>query len=205
MTEPERLGTPPLLIVVSGPSGVGKDATLKRMQARGAPFHFLVTTTTRPRRPNEVDGVDYHFITVGEFEARVARNEFLEHAVVYGNLYGNARKDIEDALARGQDVIMRVDVQGAATIRERVEGAVLIFLIATLPELEARLRARRTESEQALQTRLRLAASELQERDKFDYVVPNYDNHLDRTVDDILAIIRAEKLRAHPRQVRFKS
>lgn len=103
----------PLLVVVSGPSGVGKDATLKRMQARGAPFHFLVTTTTRPRRPTEVEGVDYRFITPDEFQARLARGEFLEHANVYGNWYGNSRRDIETALAQGSDVIMRIDVQGA--------------------------------------------------------------------------------------------
>lgn len=195
---------PPLLIVVSGPSGVGKDATLKRMQARGAPFHFLVTNTTRPRRPNEVEGVDYHFISVEDFQAKLAGGDFLEHANVYGNWYGNARSDIEAALAQGHDVIMRIDVQGAATIRRRVEGAVFIFLIANLEELEARLRARKTESEVSLRRRLDTAAHEMLERTHFDYSIRNNDDCLDKTVDDILAIIRAEKLRTHPRQVRFK-
>lgn len=194
----------PLLVVVSGPSGVGKDATLKRMQARGAPFHFLVTTTTRPRRPTEVEGVDYHFITPDEFQARLARGEFLEHANVYGNWYGNSRRDIETALAQGTDVIMRIDVQGAATLRARVEGAVFIFLTASLHELETRLRARKTETEQALQRRLNTAAQEIPERVNFDYGLNNQDSHLDQTVDDIIAIIRAEKLRTHPRRIRFK-
>ncbi len=194
----------PLLVIISGPSGVGKDATLKHMQARGAPFHFLVTTTTRPRRPTEVEGVDYHFVTPDEFQARLARGEFLEYANVYGNWYGNSRRDIEAALAQGSDVIMRIDVQGAATLRARVQGAVFIFLTASLQELEARLRARKTETEASLQRRLATAAQETLERVKFDYCLNNQDSRLDQTVDDIIAIIRAEKLRAQPRRVRFQ-
>lgn len=195
---------PPLLVIVSGPSGVGKDATLKRMQARGLPFHFLVTTTTRAQRPSEVEGVDYHFVSVDEFQAKLERGDFLEHANVYGNLYGSARSDVENALAGGADVIMRIDVQGAATIRQRIEGAIFIFLISTLQELESRLRARGTESEDALQRRLAIAANEMPERVHFDYCLRNQDSHLDETVDDIIAIIRAEKLRTHPRQIRFR-
>lgn len=196
---------PPLLVIVSGPSGVGKDATLKRMQARGAPFHFLVTNTTRPRRPTEIEGADYHFVTKDEFQARLARGEFLEHANVYGNMYGNSRSDIESSLANGEDVIMRIDVQGAATIRKRVEGAIFIFLISTMQELEKRLRERKTETEEALRLRLATAAQEMEERAHFDYCLHNHDSHLNQTVDDIIAIIRAEKLRTHPRQVRFKT
>jgi guanylate kinase len=195
---------PPLLVVVSGPSGVGKDATLKRMQARGEPFHFLVTTTTRVRRPSEVEGVDYHFVTGDEFQEKLERGDFLEHANVYGNLYGNSRSDIEAALRRGSDVIMRIDVQGAATLRKRVDGAIFIFLLSTLAELETRLRARKTESEDALRVRLDTAAQEMEERNHFDYCLRNEDSHLDHTVEDIAAIIRAEKLRTHPREVRFK-
>lgn len=195
---------PPLLVVVSGPSGVGKDATLKRMQALGAPFHFVVTTTTRARRPSEVEGVDYHFVTGDEFQEKLANGDFLEHANVYGNLYGNSRSDIETALERGSDVLMRIDVQGAATIRKRVDGAIFIFLISTLAELETRLRARKTETEEALRIRLNTAAREMEERTHFDYCLRNQDSHLDHTVDDITAIIRAEKLRTHPRKIRFK-
>lgn len=196
---------PPMLIVVSGPSGVGKDATLKRMQERGLPFHFLVTTTTRPPRSNETEGVDYFFSTVEGFNAELAKGKFLEHANVYGNLYGNKRADIEAALAAGRDVIMRIDVQGAATIRRRTEGAIFIFLLSTLAELEMRLRARRTESEEALKTRLERAAQEMEEQVHFDYCLENRDTHLDQTVDDIMAILRAEQLRTHPRHIRFKS
>jgi guanylate kinase len=195
---------PSLLVIVSGPSGVGKDATLKRMQARGAPFHFLVTNTTRPRRPSEVEGVDYHFVTEQEFQEKLARGDFLEHANVYGNWYGNTRSDVEGALAKGQDVVMRIDVQGAATIRKSVQGAIFIFLVSTLEELESRLRARKTESEEALQRRLELASKEMQERVHFDYSLHNHDSQLDQAVDDIIAIIRAEKLRTHPREIKFK-
>jgi guanylate kinase len=196
--------SPPLLTVVSGPSGVGKDATLKLMQARGLPFHFVVTTTTRRRRPTETEGVDYHFVTPGEFQTKLEHGDFLEHANVYGNLYGNERRDIENSLARGVDVIMRIDVQGAATIRQHVDDAIFIFLVSTLPELERRLRARRTESEESLQIRLATAARELQAREQFDYCIYNEHSHLDHTVDDILAILRAEKLRAHPRRIHFR-
>ncbi len=194
----------PLLVVISGPSGVGKDATLKRMQARNMPFHFVVTTTTRARRPSEMEGVDYHFATTDEFQIKLERGDFLEHANVYGNWYGNSRSDIESALSKGVDVLMRIDVQGAATIRSKVKDAVFVFLISTLDELEARLRARKTESEQALKTRLALAEQEMKEYVHFDYCLRNHNSHLDQTVDDIIAIMRAEKLRTRPRRVQFQ-
>jgi guanylate kinase len=193
----------PLLVVISGPSGVGKDVTLKRMKELGAPFHFLVTNTTRPRRPGEVEGVDYRFITPGEFNLKLGRGEFLEHAEVYGYQYGNSKSEIEMSLAQGHDVILRIDVQGSETIRRKVEGAVLIFMFATLEELERRLKARRTESEAALQIRLKMSATEMKEMYKFDYIVVNHDDELDRAVDDIQAVIRAEKLRVQPRVVKF--
>ncbi len=193
----------PLLIVVSGPSGVGKDVTLRRMKEQGAPFHFLVTNTTRPRRPSEEEGVDYHFISPEDFAAKLACHECLEYANVYGYQYGNSRSEIQAMLAQCLDVILRIDVQGAETIRHKVEDAVFIFLTASLPELERRLRARRTESEEALQRRLASAAREMGEMTKFDYVVINREGELDRTAEDIESIIRAEKLRTHPRVVRF--
>ncbi|MGB8645311.1 MAG: guanylate kinase [Anaerolineae bacterium] len=193
----------PLLVIVSGPSGVGKDVTLRRMKERGAPFHFLVTNTTRPKRPSEQEGVDYHFVTPEDFSVKLANNEFLEHAVVYGYQYGNSRREIESMLDQGYDVIMRIDVQGAATIQRRVEGAVFVFMTASMAQLEQHLRARRTESEEGLQKRLRMAAVEMQEMSKFEYVVQNREGELDRTASDIEAIIRAEKLRTYPRVVRF--
>lgn len=196
---PERL---PLLIVVSGPSGVGKDAALKQMQELNYPFHFLVTNTTRPKRANETEGVDYHFISKEQFAKMEREGEFLEHAVVYGYEYGNSRSQVRKALARGQDVIMRIDVQGATTVKRLAPEAVFIFLLPpTMEALEARLRRRRTEPEEYLQIRLHAARLEMNEAEKFDYVIVNEDDALDDTAESIFAIIQAEKLRAKPRRV----
>lgn len=193
---------PPLLIVVSGPSGVGKDAALRRMRELNYPFHFLVTNTTRPKRPNEIDGKDYHFITKEQFDAMEARGEFLERALVYGYEYGNSRNEVREALRRGQDVIMRIDVQGAATVKRIVPEAVFIFLMPpSLRVLEMRLRKRRTEPEEYLRIRLHAAQLEMNEFDKFDYVIVNEDDQLNETAQLIQAIILAEKHRAKPRQV----
>jgi guanylate kinase len=196
---PER---PALLIVVSGPSGVGKDAALRRMHDLNYPFHFLVTNTTRPRRSEEVDDKDYHFITDEQFAQMLARSEFLEHAVVYGFNYGNSKEEVRQALARGQDVIMRIDVQGAATIKRIVSDAVFIFLLPpSMQALEARLRKRRTEPEEYLRIRLHAAQLEMNEVEKFDYAIINEDNALDETADLIYAIIQTEKCRVKPRRV----
>lgn len=196
---PER---PALLIVVSGPSGVGKDAALKRMRELNYPFHFLVTNTTRPKREEEIEGVDYHFITKEQFAEMEQRGDFLEHAVVYGYDYGNSRSEVREALARGQDVIMRIDVQGAATIKRLVPEAVFIMLLPpSIEALEARLRKRRTEPEEYLQIRLHAARLEMNEVEKFDYAIVNEDNALDETAELIRAIIRVEKLRVSPRRM----
>jgi guanylate kinase len=196
---PER---PPLLIVVSGPSGVGKDAALRRMQELNCPFHFVVTNTTRPKRAEEVDGKDYYFITKEHFAEMEARGDFLERAVVYGYDYGNSKREVRDALARGQDVIMRIDVQGAATLKRIVPDAIFIFLMPpSMEALEARLRKRRTEPEDYLRLRLHAARLEMNEFEKFDYVIVNEDDALDETADLIQAIIRAEKVSVTPRRV----
>jgi guanylate kinase len=193
---------PALLIVVSGPSGVGKDAALRRMSEMKCPFHFLVTNTTRPKRDNEVDGVDYHFITKEQFTEMEQRGEFLERAVVYGYDYGNSRSEVRAALARGQDVIMRIDVQGAATIKKIVPDAVFVFLLPpSMEALETRLRRRRTEPEEYLQIRLHAARLEMNEAEKFDYLIVNEDDALDETAQAIRAIIEVEKLRAKPRRI----
>ncbi len=193
---------PPLLIVVSGPSGVGKDAALKRMQELHYPFYFLVTNTTRPKRENEAEGVDYHFVTKEQFKAMEERGEFLERAVVYGYDYGNSKKEVKEALERGQDVIMRIDVQGAATLNKLVPEAVFVYLLPpNMDALEARLRKRRTEPEEYLQIRLHAARLEMNEVEKFDYVIVNEDDALDETARAIQAIIDAEKYRVKPRRV----
>lgn len=186
----------PLLVVISGPSGVGKDVTIRRMKERRYPFHFVVTATTRARRPDEVNGVDYHFVSAETFEHMIAEGELLEYAVVYGQYKGIPKAAVRAALASGQDVIMRIDVQGAATVRRLVPEAVTIFLTAESEEaLIRRLRRRRTESEEQLQERIQTACAELRRVHEFKYRVVNRECALDATVDTILAIMQAEKCR----------
>ena len=202
LIDPNNPESSPLLVVISGPSGVGKDVTLKHMKEIGCPFHFVVTTTDRPPRPGEVDGVDYVFVSTAEFEHLIEDDELLEHAVVYGQYKGVGKDQVRRALASGQDVMMRLDVQGAATIRRLVPDAVLIFLAAdSEEELTARLRARRTESEDALRTRLQNARQEMARIDEFDYIVVNRDGRLTETVQTIMSIIAAEKCRVWQREI----
>ena len=192
----------PLLVVVSGASGAGKDAVLKQLQALGRPWHFVVTATTRPRRESEVDGVDYIFLTSSSFNEMLARDELLEHAEVYGNMYGVPRQQARDALARGQDVIMKLDVQGAATVKRLAPEAVFIFLApASMGELRSRLKGRHTELGTDLDLRIEAAQQEMQRLDLFDYCVVNRDQHLDEAVACVDAIIVAEHCRVPPRRV----
>ena len=191
------LNTPrPVLVVLSGPSGVGKDSVIQGLKESGYPFYFVVTATTRPRRPSEVDGIDYHFVSVGDFAEMIENNELIEYAVVYGDYKGIPKKHVREALASGQDVIMRIDVQGAATIRALVPNAVTIFLTAeSEEELVRRLQLRKTEPPDQLKMRIVTARRELRRFTEFDYVVINPEEQLDEAVDLVLSIIRAEKSR----------
>jgi guanylate kinase len=200
--DPCRREQTPLLIVISGPSGVGKDSVVQRMKGRGFPFHFVVTATDRPPRRDEVHGRDYYFYTTAEFERMIDNDELLEHAWVYGQHKGIPKAHVREALASGQDVVMRVDVQGAETVKKLLPAAVTIFLICESEvELVARLRERRTESEEALQERLHTANEEMACIPGFDYVVVNHHDALDTAVDDVMAIVRAEHCRSVPRRV----
>jgi guanylate kinase len=194
-----RINQPkPLLVVISGPSGVGKDATLQIMKQSNYPFYFVVTATTRPKRPNEVDGEDYHFVSVGEFAEMIEQNELLEYAVVYGDYKGIPKKHVREALASGQDVIMRIDVQGAATIRRLVPNAVTIFLTAeSEDELVRRLEERKTEDPDKLKMRIATARQEIKRIVEFDYVVMNRVHRLEETVNQVLSIMAAEKSRVN--------
>ncbi len=197
--------TQPLVVVISGPSGAGKDSLIRRMKELKVPFHFVVTATSRPPRPDEIDGVDYHFLSRERFEAGIRAGEFLEYALVYGDYKGIPRWEIENALASGKDVILRVDVQGAATLRRLIPDAIFIFVIpASREELMERLRARGTETPDSIARRLQAVEEELKHWAEFDYVVVNRDQRLDEAVKDILAIIRAEHCRAHPRRIPMK-
>lgn len=193
----------PLLIVISGPSGVGKDTVLHMMEERGEyPFHFVVTATTRPIREGEIDGVDYFFVSHDEFAEMIENDELFEYAIVYNDYKGNSKKQVRDALESGKDVIMRLDIQGAATVKKEVPEAILIFLTTEdEEELVNRLEARKTETTEGLKLRIATARQELKHAKDFDYIVLNKDDALDETVDTLEAIIRAEHHRANPPKV----
>ncbi len=184
----------PLLIVISGLSGAGKDTVVQRMKQRQIPFHFCVTATSRAPRDGEIDGVDYHFYSKEEFERMITDNELIEHAIVYEQYKGVPKKEVDEALASGEDVIVRVDYQGAASIRELYPHAVLIFL---MPENEDTWRRwltdRKQDTQKQLEIRRKLALIEIQAAQTyFDYLVTNYDGDIDRAVDAVICIIKAE-------------
>ncbi len=204
MTESEFALPPPapLLIVLSGPSGVGKDTVIQRMIERHLPFYFVVTATTRPPRPNEVNGKDYFFYSHGEFTRMIENGELLEHALVYNEYKGIPKAQVREALASGKDVVMRLDVQGAATIHALYPEALLIFLcLQNEDEMVNRLQERKTESAEGLQVRIATAQQEMTRVGTFDYVVTNREFHLDETVDTIISIIVAEHHRVNPRKI----
>lgn len=192
----------PLLIVISGPSGVGKDSVVQRMMERGMPFHFVVTATTREKRKAEEHGKDYWFLSKDEFARMIEHNELIEYAIVYGDYKGIPKAQVREALESGKDVVMRVDVQGAETVRKLAPGALLIFITCeSEDELERRLRERKTETADSLSLRIATARKELQRIEAFDYVIVNHDFHLDDTVNKVRSIIEAEHLKVQHRKV----
>ena len=199
---PSSRPSPPLLVVISGPSGAGKDSVIRRLKERDRSFHHVVTATTRAPRPGEQEGIDYWFLSERDFEALLSSGGFIEHARVYGRYYGVPRQQIADALASGKDVLMRVDVQGARTIRALAPEAVLIFLAAAShDDLAGRLSARPGDDEGSVRERLDTVSAEMREIDIFDYLVVNEQGGLDQAVATIEAIIAAEHARVAPRRV----
>jgi guanylate kinase len=194
----------PLLIVISGPSGVGKDSVVHGLKERGFPVHFVVTATTRPRREGEVEGKDYFFVSKDEFARMIEAQEFIEYAFVYNDYKGIPKQQVREALASGQDVVMRLDVQGAATVRRLAPEAILIFLTTrSEDELGARLKARKSENPDELSLRIATARQELKRVTEFDYVIVNSDGCLEATVETVMAIILAEHQKVNPRIVRL--
>jgi guanylate kinase len=183
------LGIP---FVVAAPSGTGKTTVCQRVVATDSLIEFSVSQTTRPRREGEVDGVDYHFVERGEFERLIGEEAFLEWAIYNGNHYGTSWASIEAPLARGHDVLLEIEIQGAAQVRERRTDARSIFLLPpSMKVLEERLRARGTDSSEQIARRLSLARSEVEETLKFDYTVVNED--LERCVAEVLEVVRGER------------
>lgn len=191
------MGAGPLLVVLTGPSGAGKDSILSRMKELGRPYHFAVTATDRPRRNGERDGIDYYFLSTDEFQRMIDRGELLEHAIVYGQHKGLPSRPVRQALAAGQDVIFRTDVQGARYIKSLVPGAVTIFIAPpSHEEMRRRLRERDADSPEQMRIRVQTAEAEMAQAGEFDYTVVNDD--LDRGVTEIDNIIERE--RAQPDQ-----
>jgi guanylate kinase len=192
----------PLLIILSGLSGAGKDTILEGLRKSALPIYVSVSATTRGPRPGEKEGYDYYFVSKEKFQEMIDANQLLEWAKVYGNFYGRPKEPIRQALKEGKDVIVRIDVQGAATYKKLLPQAVMVFVCAvSLQELEKRLKKRKTESSEELELRLKTAEKEMDHLDMFDYVIVNRENEIEKTVADVQAIISAEKCRVVQREI----
>jgi guanylate kinase len=194
----------PLLVVVSGPSGVGKDTLLERLGElqHDMRLHFVVTATTRPPRQGERNGVNHHFVDRPTFEKMIARGELLEYANVYGNYYGVPKSQVRAALAEGKHVLLRVDVQGAERLRTVAPDAVFVFVLPpSLETLEARLRARGKDSPESIKTRLAAARAEIEQSTRFDYRIVNRDGALDESAGELISIIERESRRRPARSI----
>jgi len=185
--------TYPLLIILSGPSGVGKDTVARHLIARRPDsFYFVVTATTRPPRDDETHGVDYFFVSFDEFARMIEEDELLEYAIVYNDYKGIPKQQIRDALGSGRDVILRVDVQGAATVRRLVPGALSVFLTThTEQGLVHRLRRRKQDTSEGMALRIATAHQEMKRVEEFDYCVVNPEGAPEVAVDRLLSIIDA--------------
>jgi guanylate kinase len=196
--EAEQDPPTPMLVIISGPSGVGKDTIIAAMQERGhrPPYHYVVTCTTRARRPNEIDKVSYNFVTVEQFLALHDAGELLEANEVHDHWYGTPRAGVREALAKGQHAILKIDVKGAQVVKACVPAALLIFVVPpSIETLNQHLQARRTETPEELAIRQKNAAVELARQYDYDHVVVNEEGHVDRTAQRIEEIISAEERR----------
>ncbi len=206
-TNPENwpelsLKTRSLLIILSGLPGAGKDTVIGRMKESGPMLEYIVTVTTRTRRESEQNEVDYHFTTTEKFQRMIKNNQLLEWANVYGNFYGVPKEPVKEALKAGKDTFLKVDIQGAKTLKKIFPEAIFIFLIPpSKEELLNRLKTRQTESPSDLKLRLKTAEEEIKKLSLFDYVVVNWQDKIDLSVSVINAIVTAEKHRIKPREI----
>ncbi|WP_417531521.1 guanylate kinase [Marinobacter lipolyticus] len=191
------------LYVISAPSGAGKTSLVAEMLRSDEKLGVSVSHTTRPMREGEQDGVNYHFVSRDEFEAMIGRGDFLEHADVFGNYYGTSQVWVRETLAKGRDVILEIDWQGAEQVRRLIPECVGIFIVPPSPEvLRARLTGRGTDAPEVVERRLQEAADECSHAVEFDYLVVNDDFGV--ALDDLLAIVRGQRLRMTVQQVRHK-
>jgi guanylate kinase len=192
----------PLMVVISGPSGVGKDSVLRALKKSSLPIYHVVTANTRPPRPDEKEGVDYFFVSRPDFEKMILANELIEYSQVYDDYKGVPKAQIRKAIQSGKDVILRLDVQGAEKIKKLFPEAVLIFLTpANEDEWYQRLGGRRMTEEKDFETRIKTVKDELIKARNFDYIVVNAQNQLQKTIHIIEAIITAEHQKSKPRKI----
>lgn len=183
-----------VLFIISAPSGAGKGTILERLLATDSRISYSVSATTRPPRKGEVNGVDYHFLSEEDFRRRIDQGDFAEWAEVHDRFYGTLRSPLEEQLASRRDIILEIDVQGMRQVKSVFPEAVSIFIMApTFEELERRIRSRAADSEESIALRLKNARIEMQSRSEFDYTIVN--EHLDTAIEDMRAIVRAERLR----------
>jgi guanylate kinase len=196
------VGAGPLLVVLTGPSGAGKDTLLAQLKSRSDSYHLSVNVTTRPLRSGETEGVDYHFVSKDDFQRMLDSDELLEHAIVYGQDKGVPKAPIRDALSRGCDVLLRTDVQGARTIKAIVPGAVTIFIAPPSErELRRRVKRRGTDSNEQVDIREQTAANEMAAAEEFDYIIVNED--IAQAVVGIETILARERDRPGRQAVRI--
>lgn len=195
-----------LLFVLSAPSGTGKDSVIQALKEKGQDFHVVASVTTRAPRPGESDGNPYYFISQEAFDRMVSNDELLEYANVHGNWYGQPTQQIIENLRQGRDVLLKIDVQGARTVRQKLPGAIYIFLVpGSVEELIYRLTNRQTETAAEQKRRLDDAESKLSQRKYYDYVIVNRQGQLDDAVENLEAIVKAEHCRTHSHYVEIET
>ena len=195
----------PVVMILSGPSGVGKDSALDALERLGVRFHRVVTATTRPPRPGEVDGVDYHFVSMTRFAEMIENDELIEYALVYGDYKGVPKSEIIEPLKQGVDVVMRVDVQGAETMARKLPGAITVFLTtSTEEELIRRLKERKTDSDEQIAIRIAYARKALEKLPSFQYAVVNRHDKLEATARVLWAILTATRARTDYKRVQLE-